>query len=242
MAEHTPGRRPDSLLVSLKELRQIEHDRLDHERTDELRREQARLEAERTAREQAERLRCEERQREREEREQREREERLRLGEAERRARVEAEMALERQRLALELGARASRPSMIPLACALALASVLAGLCIWLGLTLRSEAARAVVLTARNEQLQSKRADAERIAEDQRREIAALGSRLARSHSGPCAPTTLPAPAGPSPRQRGRAHPRRQPAPSPPPTIPSTCLGSPDPLCGVLKQRERKRP
>ncbi|MCC6749713.1 MAG: hypothetical protein IT371_18755 [Deltaproteobacteria bacterium] len=107
-------RNPNSVLVSLKELRRIEEDRVTKERDAERNRQeaevQARIDAERRARDEAEhRVRSEEDRvrREQEERERQEREGRVRVAEAERRARVEAEMHLEQHRIKMEAEAKA---------------------------------------------------------------------------------------------------------------------------------------
>jgi len=107
-------RRENSVLFSLKELRKIEDDRVQREQ-DEL---SARREAERAAKEAAERAARdadERRRREEEDRvrsveeakQKRLREEQLRLEEAERRARVEADMQLQQERMRLEVQHRA---------------------------------------------------------------------------------------------------------------------------------------
>jgi len=107
-------RRENSVLFSLKELRKIEDDRVQREQ-DEL---TARREAERSAKEAAERAARDaedRRRREEEERvrsveeakQKRLREEQLRLEEAERRARVEADMQLQQERMRLEVQHRA---------------------------------------------------------------------------------------------------------------------------------------
>jgi len=107
-------RRPNSVLFSLKELRRIEDDRVKQEDMDEKQRHEAEQKAKqdaiRQAQEAEERKRREEQDRIRqaqEEQERRAREEALRLGEAERRARVEAEMKLEQSRIAMEIDAKA---------------------------------------------------------------------------------------------------------------------------------------
>jgi cell division protein FtsB len=101
--------RENSVLFSLRELRDIEHTRVRSEeeqrlqvQEDERRRvddERRRVEAERQRREQEERMRFDELERQR-------REEGLRLQEAERRAQIEAQAQLEQQRLAHEMELR----------------------------------------------------------------------------------------------------------------------------------------
>jgi len=107
-------RRPNSVLFSLKELRRIEDDRVKQEEVDERERvdteQRAKEDAVRRAQEDEERRRREAEdavKRQREEEERRVREEQLRLQEAERRARVEAEMKLEQSRIAMEIEAKA---------------------------------------------------------------------------------------------------------------------------------------
>lgn len=106
-------RNPDSVLVSLRSLRRMEEERVEREISEERRAEAERRaateEAERREREEQARREREEAERRRqaeERREQAEREERYRLAEATQRARVEAELALERERLALTLASR----------------------------------------------------------------------------------------------------------------------------------------
>jgi hypothetical protein len=107
-------RRENSVLFSLKELRKLEDDRVQREQ-DEL---AARREAERSAREAAERAAREQEERRRREEEDRIRhaeeakqarlrEDHMRLEEAERRARVEADMQLQQERMRLEVQHRA---------------------------------------------------------------------------------------------------------------------------------------
>jgi hypothetical protein len=114
MAERTEN----SVLVSLRELRGIEDDRLRHEQ-DEAR---ARAEAARAAKEaaerravqeQADRVRAEEDRVRRLEEDKlaRVREEQLRIEEADRRARVEGELKLQEQKMRLEIQSRAERGS-----------------------------------------------------------------------------------------------------------------------------------
>jgi cell division protein FtsB len=101
--------RENSVLFSLRELRDIEHTRVRSEeeqrlqvQEDERRRiddERRRVESERQRREQEERMRFDELERQR-------REESLRLQESENRARIEAQAALEQQRMAHEMDLR----------------------------------------------------------------------------------------------------------------------------------------
>jgi colicin import membrane protein len=107
-------KKESSVLFSLRELREIEEERIQEEHTAKKRAEEERIraqqEAERRAREEEEgRRRAAEdaERRAREAVENREREERLRVEEAERRARVEAQAQLEQQRMHKELEIRA---------------------------------------------------------------------------------------------------------------------------------------
>jgi hypothetical protein len=106
-------RKPDSLLISLKELRQIENHRIDTEQLEQQRLEhEQRLavkEAELRASQEAERRVRQREERAKNQREATEREDRLRLAESERRARVEAEMRLAQERLKLEMASAAGR-------------------------------------------------------------------------------------------------------------------------------------
>jgi colicin import membrane protein len=111
-------KRENSVLFSLRELRQIEDDRVKtEEETAKARAEaerQAKVDADRRAREAAERARreVEDAERARIDAEQnRIREEQLRVEEAERRARVEAQSKLEEQRLRMEMEAKAIEAS-----------------------------------------------------------------------------------------------------------------------------------
>lgn len=107
-------KKESSVLFSLRELREIEEERIQEEHTAKKRAEEERIraqqEAERRAREEEEGRRRAAEQAERSAREaveNREREERLRVEEAERRARVEAQANLEQQRMHKELEIRA---------------------------------------------------------------------------------------------------------------------------------------
>ena len=107
-------KKESSVLFSLRELREIEEERIQEEHTAKKRAEEDRIraqqEAERRAREEEEGRRRAAEQAERAAREaveNREREERLRVEEAERRARVEAQAHLDQQRMHKELEIRA---------------------------------------------------------------------------------------------------------------------------------------
>ncbi len=107
-------KKESSVLFSLRELREIEEERIQEEHTAKKQAEEARVraqqEAERRAREEEEGRRRAAEQAERSAREaveNREREERLRVEEAERRARVEAQASIEQQRMHKELEIRA---------------------------------------------------------------------------------------------------------------------------------------
>jgi hypothetical protein len=105
--------KPDSLLISLKELRQIENHRITTEQLEQERLEHqqraAAEEAEQQARQETERRQRKREEQDRSRRKAAEREDRLRLAEAERRARVEAEMTLERERFKLEMASTAGK-------------------------------------------------------------------------------------------------------------------------------------
>ena len=107
-------KRENSVLFSLRELKNIEEDRVKEEHDDRKRRDDeiraAKEAEERAARDAAERARkdAEEAERRRyDEIERQKREEQLRLDESERKARVEAQMKLEEQRLKMEIDAQA---------------------------------------------------------------------------------------------------------------------------------------
>jgi colicin import membrane protein len=107
-------KKESSVLFSLRELREIEEERIQEEHSAKKKAEEDRIraqqEAERRAREEEEGRRRAAEQAERSAREaveNREREERLRVEEAERRARVEAQASLEQQRMHKELEIRA---------------------------------------------------------------------------------------------------------------------------------------
>jgi len=111
-------KRENSVLFSLRELRQIEDDRIKQEELDARAREEAarraREDAEQRAVAEAERQRREAEEAERrrvDEEQRRTREDQLRLDEAERRARVEGQMKLEEQRLKMELEAKVTMGS-----------------------------------------------------------------------------------------------------------------------------------
>lgn len=106
-------KRENSVLFSLRELRRIEDDRIKQEEDDVRSREeaevQARADGERRAREEGERARREAEAVERrraDDAERQVREDALRLEEAERKARVEAQMHLEKERMKLEVEAK----------------------------------------------------------------------------------------------------------------------------------------
>jgi len=110
-----PEAQENSVLTSLKELRRQEEERVSQEKA----KAEAKLAAERRAKEEAERRakeeveqarRAEEDRKKRAEEEKlaRERDERLRVEEAERRARIEAETNLQRERMRLEVEAKAA--------------------------------------------------------------------------------------------------------------------------------------
>jgi len=110
-----PEVQENSVLTSLKELRRQEEERVSQEKA----KAEAKADAERRAKEDAERRakeeveqarRAEENRKKREEEDKlaREREEKLRVEEAERRARIEADTSLQRERMRLEVQAKAA--------------------------------------------------------------------------------------------------------------------------------------
>ncbi len=136
-------KKESSVLFSLRELRDIEDQRIQEETSAQKQAEEdrirAQMDAERRAREaeeNARRAKLDEEQRRREDEERRLREEQLRLEETERRARVEAQAALERERVAREMEIRAveaqkKRPTAL-VAMAVGLLVVIGGLGIFL--------------------------------------------------------------------------------------------------------------
>jgi hypothetical protein len=251
MAERGPqvaGRRPDSVVVSLGELRRIEERRLDGERREE---EERLVEAQRqkdeaaraAAAEEARRAAVEE-ERRRAEREREERlrlEERVRVAEAERRARVEAEMTLERQRIAVEMTAR--RPGRGPLLPLLGTGLVLAALGLpVLGLGWQQAASRATALAGDLQRLERRR-----IEEGVRlggkvqvleTELAAQRSRLDGAHR-----LLLASHAELEELRKEAAKGGRKPKPhgTRPPAVPGTisldCIHSSDPMCGEKSKK-----
>jgi len=236
-----PERRPNSVLVSLKELRNIETHRVEREEEErEIRERRARaaIEArERAAREVEELRRHEQERREREERERTERlqrEERLRLAEAERRARVEAELSLERKRLEMQLG---SHPrSRAPWLAVAGTTLLLGGVIALVGHRLRQESARSEALVDRIQQVRGDAAEARHRAEER---IASLGGQIAELQGRLERAITAPKDEPPKPRPRPRPRPKKKPDPDP--TLSTECIGSTDPLCGVLKEKEKKK-
>jgi cation transport ATPase len=198
-------RQSDSVLFSLKELRNIENNRIDREQEaqrDAAEQERQALEqAEEAARQLAARRHRERQQAEQERRERQERqarEERLRLAEAERRARVEAELALERQRLTLEASAGPARgrpPWLAVGALALVMVAAMGGL----GYLLSGA-------VARGRELQATLRLERRTTSAPRRRIGTVGQRLARLRSSladaraaAAAAATRPSPRQPAP-------------------------------------------
>ncbi len=137
-----PEKKESSVLFSLRELQQIEEERVSEEEEAARRAEEERIrnkmEAERRAREEEEaRMRAEQdaERMAQEARDRQQREEALRLQEAETRARIEAQQALEAQRLHHEMEARKieaskKRPTAL-IATAVALVVLVAGLGYW---------------------------------------------------------------------------------------------------------------
>jgi hypothetical protein len=137
-------RRENSVLFSLKELRNIEDGRVQKEKDDARSRAEAERAAQeatlRAAREAEERVRREEEDRLRrieEEKENRTREEQIRLQEAERRARVEGEVRLQEQRMHLD--AQAKRETKSPLKAILGVTGVLVLVACGLGYKMYSD-------------------------------------------------------------------------------------------------------
>ena len=238
------GRRPDSVVVSLGELRRIEERRQDDERREEeerrvaeqQRREQtARVAAAEEARRAAE---AAERQRAEREREERLRlEERVRVAEAERRARVEAEMTLERQRIAAEMAAR--RPRRGPLLPALTAGLVLAGRGLpVLGLGWQQAATRASGLAADLQRVGRRGAEERARFADRLHalegELAAQRSRLDSAHRLLLASRSEVEALQKEAAKGGRRPTRHgaRPSPKPETLIPLDCVHSKDPMCG----------
>jgi hypothetical protein len=137
-------RRENSVLFSLKELRNIEDGRVQKEKDDARSRAEAERAAQeasvRAAREAEERVRREEEDRLRrieDEKEGRVREEQIRLQEAERRARVEGEVRLQEQRMHLD--AQAKRETKSPLKAILGVTGVLVVVAVGLGYKMYSD-------------------------------------------------------------------------------------------------------
>jgi hypothetical protein len=262
MAESTPRRRSDSVLVSLKELRNIETNRVEREEEEREEQEQraraAREAQERAVREAQERRRQEHERREREARERQERirrEERLRLAEAERRARVEAELSLERKRMEMQMGSRPpraeGRSAATPRAgaerqtssrtpwLATAVATLVLGCVIALvSQKLHQETARAASLLDRIEQVKVDAAKVKRRAEER---IASLDGQVADLQGRLLSAITAPKPE-PAPKRPRRPRRPRRTKKKPDPTLSTECIGSTDVLCGVLdEKKDRKR-
>ncbi|MEK6607668.1 MAG: hypothetical protein AABZ30_08410 [Myxococcota bacterium] len=114
-------RKEDSVLMSLRELQRIEKERVRAEQEDERQKldfeRRTREDVDRKAREESERKAREgeeARRRAADEQARQEREERLRLEEAERKARIEAHMHLETERMRIDAHAKASQKKHIP--------------------------------------------------------------------------------------------------------------------------------
>jgi hypothetical protein len=168
-------RRENSVLFSLKELRNIEDGRVKKEKEEA----DARVEAERAAKAAAERARVEAEERARREEEDRvrrieeeklnrEREEQIRLQEAERRARVEGEVRLQEQRLHLE--AQAKREQKSPMKAIMGVTGALVLIAGGLGYKMYSD---------HQAELSVERARAAEIQEQAKREKAEVEARLA---------------------------------------------------------------
>jgi hypothetical protein len=231
----------------LHKLRKIEDKRIETEDAEKRAREEAELgalqEAEKRAREQAERREREEaeQQRLREEQLRREeREERLRLEEIRHRARVEAELSLERARLAVAVKERtnAAKGRWIPL---VAGAIVAAGLFIFLAQGWRAAATRAherklelIAIAGRHDQKSSalRRARDELVSYQKReqelsRQVVELRGALADASQTPSCSKR---------RVRGRSRRRTKPSTPTPPVIPTRCENSDDPIDCIKKR------
>jgi hypothetical protein len=168
-------RRENSVLFSLKELRNIEDGRVKKEKDEA----EARVEADRAARMAAERavreaeerkLRDEEDRvrRVEEEKESRSREEQMRLQEAERRARVDGEVRLQEERLRLEVQAKTQHKS--PLKAILGVTGVLVVVAVGLGYKMYSD---------HQAELATERANSARLEEASRAKQAELEAKFA---------------------------------------------------------------
>ena len=215
-------RKPNSVLFSLKELRDVERQRVQQEEQQQQKQEQQRLQAEQEARQkarqEAEQRQEQQRQRQEQQRqlEQRQqREDQLRLEEAERRARVEAEMQLQlerqRQELALQPG-KGRLTGWIPAALAMLVMGMVAG---YLGLQLRDESARATAAAAQLRQAHDRTARLQRTAQQNlvrlnkqearhARRIAALKHALADARRPAAEPSGGAAPPVRTRRGKGR--------------------------------------
>lgn len=250
MSTRTAPTRDDSVQVSLGRLREIEEQRISEERAEAQRREEAQRRAreaeqralraqreaqeraqreaqERRAREEAEQQRHEEQQRRREELEERLRREALRQ-----RALVDAELRLERARLATAGGspARSSRGRRLLLGAALLLAVGLVAFLVrgWSGAAARAHQRR-LELIALAGQRDAKRA-ALRHAQDAllvaRQRESSLQHRVDELQHELLAAQQRPA----GPRQRRRTRGASKPQPSTPPVIRTRCSDSDDPI------------
>ena len=246
--DHPPAHQghSNSVLVSLKELRNIETDRVDREREEgeqmELEREQreVRDRQQRAASERAEQARREQLERERAKQTEREaREERLRLAEAERRARVEAEMALEQRRIQLELAAQPRR-APVPWIGLAAVVLVMGGAIALLGHALHKQVDRNGVLLAELTRLERHTAQAKRSAEDR---VSQLQQRLRASQLAALqqrAMAPVPSPLQGSKGSKGSKGSR--PAHHRPPAKPLiTLCADDDPICTLTGKKRRPR-
>ncbi len=241
------GSNPNSVLISLRGLRKIEDTRVAQEeqaiRDLERQQREANTKAAHKRQEEAERQTREEARKKQEAAEKKRREEReaqLRLQEAEGRARVEAEVILQRQRLELELTHRppASRGGVV-VGFVLA-AIVVVGLGFW-GLQL-SHRLDSNGLEMERANQQSRRTLA-RCTEQNRLNVQQLdllqrhrdrmkqphGELTTRTNDITSAPVPGPRSSPPHTSPRSRPRPSKRPQ-----AIPPECLGSDDPLCGIL--------
>jgi membrane protein involved in colicin uptake len=226
---------PDSVLCSLRRLRQIEEERLQREEDEARARAAERQRAEENARaaaqraeEQARREAAEAAEATRVREAERAREERLRLAEAATRARIEAELQLERERVAREHEARRvdrrsalARALPVALCCLLLLASGLSFVA-W-----RREAATASALAERLERARRRDAEARGRARGLEETLASRTDRVEqlRRELATCRATPSPPVPAAQPNRPSGARPASKPPR--PPTIDTSCAKDP---------------
>lgn len=180
-----PEKRENSVLFSLRELQQIEEERVNEEEDAKQRAEEERIRAEMEAKRKAEeaeqaKLRAaeEEKRRIQEEKERLEREERIRVGEAEARARAEHQARLEQQRMAQELDLRRQEVSKKRPTALIAIAAFLVVAVAGLGYWAYSSSKESDKIAAEKEQAERDKAKAEQDKERLAKEKAALEKEL----------------------------------------------------------------